>query len=40
MLREIKETSGPHLQARHWKLALEETSKMAMTHWKSDHCRS
>ena len=27
LLREIKETSGPHLQARHWKLALEETSK-------------
>lgn len=35
LLRELKETSGPHLQARHWKLALEETSKMAMTHWKS-----
>lgn len=35
LLREIKETSGPHLQARHWKLALEETSKMAETHWKS-----
>ncbi|MFR8254730.1 MAG: hypothetical protein ACLVAP_14040 [Parasutterella sp.] len=35
LLREIKEASGPHLQARHWKLALEETSKMAMTHWKS-----
>ena len=35
LLREIKETSGPHLQARHWKLALEETSKMAMMHWKS-----
>ena len=35
LLRELRETSGPHLQARHWKLALEETSKMAMTHWKS-----
>ena len=35
LLREIKDTSGPHLQARHWKLALEETSKMALTHWKS-----
>ena len=35
LLRELKETSGPHLQARHWKLALDETSKMAMTHWKS-----
>ncbi|WP_240141217.1 hypothetical protein [Parasutterella excrementihominis] len=35
LLRELKETSGPHLQARHLKLALEETSKMAMTHWKS-----
>ena len=35
LLRELKEASGPHLQARHWKLALEETSKMAMTHWKS-----
>ena len=35
LLREIKETSGPHLQARHWKLALEETSKMAETLWKS-----
>ena len=35
LLRELKETSGPHLQARHWKLALEETSKMALTHWKS-----
>ena len=35
LLRELKETSGPHLQARHWKLTLEETSKMAMTHWKS-----
>ena len=39
LLRELKETSGPHLQARHWKLALEETSKMAMTHWKMRHCR-
>ena len=35
LLRELKETPGPHLQARHWKLALEETSKMALTHWKS-----
>ena len=35
LLREIKDTSGPRLQARHWKLALEETSKMALTHWKS-----
>ena len=35
LLRELKETSGPHLQVRHWKLALEETSKMALTHWKS-----
>lgn len=35
LLRELKETSGPHLQARHWKLALEETSKMAETLWKS-----
>ena len=35
LLRELKETSGPHLQARHLKLALEETSKMALTHWKS-----
>ncbi len=35
LLRELKETSGPHLQARHWKLALEETSQMALTHWKS-----
>ncbi len=35
LLRELREASGPHLQARHWKLALEETSKMAMTHWKS-----
>lgn len=35
LLRGLKEASGPHLQARHWKLALEETSKMALTHWKS-----
>ena len=35
LLRELKEASGLHLQARHWKLALEETSKMALTHWKS-----
>ncbi len=35
LLRELKETPGPHLQACHWKLALEETSKMALTHWKS-----
>lgn len=35
LLRELKDSSGPHLQGRHWKLALEEASKMAMTHWKS-----
>lgn len=35
LLKEIKDTSGPLLQARHWKLALEKTSKAALTHWKS-----